>query len=180
MEFSPDSGQVELLDEDAGGSGLGLVDGALLFEQLGSHLVPGPVLWTVLAAPLVDGTANRAHLVGGVDTSAVESGSVVVEHAADLDALLVVADDAVVVHRTTDLDAPEPLAPLAPRASAAVGVLLVEQHVRQALAYADRVHVMERGGVSLSGPVADVRAQIERSRPPTCRPRPRPPIHRGE
>jgi branched-chain amino acid transport system ATP-binding protein len=42
-----------------------------------------------------------------------------------------------------------------------VAVLLVEQHVRQALAYADRVYVMERGRVTLSGPVAEVKAQIE-------------------
>jgi alkylation response protein AidB-like acyl-CoA dehydrogenase len=54
-----------LLVESAGGSGLGLVDGALLFEQLGSHLVPGPVLWTVLGAPLVDGAAAGERLVGG-------------------------------------------------------------------------------------------------------------------
>jgi len=42
-----------------------------------------------------------------------------------------------------------------------VAVLLVEQHVRQALRFADRVYVMERGRVSLGGPVAEVRAQIE-------------------
>jgi branched-chain amino acid transport system ATP-binding protein len=42
-----------------------------------------------------------------------------------------------------------------------VAVLLVEQHVRQALASADRVYVMERGRVTLSGPVAEVKAQIE-------------------
>jgi branched-chain amino acid transport system ATP-binding protein len=42
-----------------------------------------------------------------------------------------------------------------------VAVLLVEQHVRHALSVADRVYVMERGRVSLSGAVADVRAKIE-------------------
>jgi branched-chain amino acid transport system ATP-binding protein len=42
-----------------------------------------------------------------------------------------------------------------------VGVLLVEQHVRQALRFADRVYVMERGRVTLSGAVAEVRDQIE-------------------
>ena len=42
-----------------------------------------------------------------------------------------------------------------------VAVLLVEQHVRQALRFADRVYVMERGRVSLSGTVAEVQSQIE-------------------
>jgi branched-chain amino acid transport system ATP-binding protein len=41
-----------------------------------------------------------------------------------------------------------------------IGVLLVEQHVRQALRFADRVYVLERGRVSLAGPVADVQGQI--------------------
>jgi branched-chain amino acid transport system ATP-binding protein len=43
-----------------------------------------------------------------------------------------------------------------------IGVLLVEQHVRQALKVADRVYVMERGKVVLSGPVSEVEDQIER------------------
>ncbi len=42
-----------------------------------------------------------------------------------------------------------------------VAVLLVEQHVRQAMRFADRVYVMERGRVSLTGTVAEVHAQIE-------------------
>lgn len=42
-----------------------------------------------------------------------------------------------------------------------VAVLLVEQHVRQALKVADRVYVMERGHVTLSGPVDEVRSRIE-------------------
>jgi branched-chain amino acid transport system ATP-binding protein len=41
-----------------------------------------------------------------------------------------------------------------------VGVLLVEQHVRQALNIADRVHVMERGRVVLSGRSEEVVGQL--------------------
>jgi branched-chain amino acid transport system ATP-binding protein len=41
-----------------------------------------------------------------------------------------------------------------------VGVLLVEQHVRQALRFADRIYVLERGRVALSGSVADVQDQV--------------------
>jgi branched-chain amino acid transport system ATP-binding protein len=42
-----------------------------------------------------------------------------------------------------------------------VAVLLVEQHVRQALKFADRVYVMERGRVGLTGTVAEVQAQLK-------------------
>jgi branched-chain amino acid transport system ATP-binding protein len=41
-----------------------------------------------------------------------------------------------------------------------VGVLLVEQHVRQALEVADRVYVMQRGRIALSGSVQEVRGQL--------------------
>lgn len=41
-----------------------------------------------------------------------------------------------------------------------VGVLLVEQHVRQALAIADHVHVMQRGKVVLSGTAAEIHGQL--------------------
>jgi branched-chain amino acid transport system ATP-binding protein len=41
-----------------------------------------------------------------------------------------------------------------------VGVLLVEQHVRQALKIADRVHVMERGRIVLSGTSEEVVGQL--------------------
>lgn len=41
-----------------------------------------------------------------------------------------------------------------------VGVLLVEQHVRQALAVADRVYVMNRGNVVLTGASADIRGRL--------------------
>ena len=43
-----------------------------------------------------------------------------------------------------------------------VGVLLVEQHVRKALKIADRVYVMERGRIVLSGPTSEVQGQLER------------------
>ena len=101
-------------DEAMGGSGLGAVEAAIAFEQVGSHLVPGPLLWTVLAAPFVDGAATGDCLVGGIDAAAVEDGTAVVEHAPDLDLLLVVDDEQVMVHRTADLAPPEPLLALDP------------------------------------------------------------------
>jgi branched-chain amino acid transport system ATP-binding protein len=42
-----------------------------------------------------------------------------------------------------------------------VGVLLVEQHVRQALAIADRVYVMQRGQIVISGAVDEVRGRLD-------------------
>jgi branched-chain amino acid transport system ATP-binding protein len=42
-----------------------------------------------------------------------------------------------------------------------VGILLVEQHVRQALRVADRVYVMDRGTVTLSGPAAEIAGQLD-------------------
>jgi branched-chain amino acid transport system ATP-binding protein len=43
-----------------------------------------------------------------------------------------------------------------------IGVLLVEQHVRQALKIADRVHVMERGHIVLSGTSQEVVGQLDK------------------
>jgi len=42
-----------------------------------------------------------------------------------------------------------------------IGVLLVEQHVHQALTIADRVYVMERGRIALSGQSGDVASQLD-------------------
>jgi alkylation response protein AidB-like acyl-CoA dehydrogenase len=107
-----------LLPEGSGGVGLGVVEAALVFEQLGSHLAPGPVLWTLLAAPLVPGAASGEQLVAGAHAGAVVEGSLVVDHAAEIDVLLVVADDGVVAHRTSDLPAPIPLQALDPLSTA--------------------------------------------------------------
>ncbi len=43
-----------------------------------------------------------------------------------------------------------------------VGVLLVEQHVRQALKIADRVYVMERGRIALTGTSTEVVGQLDK------------------
>jgi branched-chain amino acid transport system ATP-binding protein len=42
-----------------------------------------------------------------------------------------------------------------------VGILLVEQHVRQALSIADFVYVMDRGNVTLSGSVEEIRGRLD-------------------
>jgi branched-chain amino acid transport system ATP-binding protein len=43
-----------------------------------------------------------------------------------------------------------------------VGVLLVEQHVRQALKIADRVYLLERGRIVLSGTSEEVMSQVDK------------------
>lgn len=41
-----------------------------------------------------------------------------------------------------------------------IGVLMVEQHIQQALNVADRAYVMRRGAVQISGPCTDLRARF--------------------
>jgi alkylation response protein AidB-like acyl-CoA dehydrogenase len=80
-----------------GGLGLGLVDAVLVFEELGRHLVPGPLVATevALAAGLVDTEATSAGpspvpLVGCCPTGDPHR---LVAHLPELDGLLVVDDD---------------------------------------------------------------------------------------
>jgi alkylation response protein AidB-like acyl-CoA dehydrogenase len=68
--------------------GLGMCEAALVFEELGRALVPGPTIWTHLAAGLVD--ADR--IAGGVVRA---PGPAVVEHLAFVDDLVIVDDDGV-------------------------------------------------------------------------------------
>jgi branched-chain amino acid transport system ATP-binding protein len=53
------------------------------------------------------------------------------------------------------------LAAVRAAADSGVAVILVEQHVRQALAIADRVHVLRRGRIVMSGDAEDLRGDAE-------------------
>ncbi len=46
-------------------------------------------------------------------------------------------------------------------ADGGAGVVLVEQHVHKALTIADRVFVMDRGRIAISGTAADLRARVD-------------------
>jgi alkylation response protein AidB-like acyl-CoA dehydrogenase len=83
------------LAESAGGVGLGSADAVLVFEELGRRCVPGPLVWTHLAAGLIDGAASGEKLVSGLDLMAGEEGPILVEHRDECDALIVLRRDGV-------------------------------------------------------------------------------------
>jgi alkylation response protein AidB-like acyl-CoA dehydrogenase len=77
------------LSEADGGVGLSWADTALAFEELGRALVPGPLVWTHLAAGTVPGAADGSAVVAGIER---DDPSLLVEHRSALDALVVVDD----------------------------------------------------------------------------------------
>jgi alkylation response protein AidB-like acyl-CoA dehydrogenase len=104
------------LPESDGGVGLGCADAALVFEELGRSLIPGPLIWTHLAAGVIDGASTGDVVVGGIERALVP---IVIEHLDALDHLVVLDDDGVWVVDPADLRAaassvPFPLDPLTP------------------------------------------------------------------
>jgi alkylation response protein AidB-like acyl-CoA dehydrogenase len=105
------------LPEDRGGAGLGMAEAALVFEELGRALVPGPLLWSHLAADLVEGAASGDVVVGALDLIGSAGEPHLVEHAAALDVLLVLRRERVerIDPRSLSLEpVPTPLDPLTP------------------------------------------------------------------
>ena len=83
------------LAESAGGVGLGSADAVLVFAELGRRLVPGPLVWSHLAADLVTGAAAGERVVGGIEQQRQSNDPVLVEHFEELDVLLVLRRDGV-------------------------------------------------------------------------------------
>jgi alkylation response protein AidB-like acyl-CoA dehydrogenase len=81
--------------EAQGGVGLGAADSVLVFAELGRRLVPGPLVWTHLAAGLVDGAGEGHAVVGGLDLTTDDEGPLLIEHLDGLHALLVLRPDGV-------------------------------------------------------------------------------------
>jgi alkylation response protein AidB-like acyl-CoA dehydrogenase len=108
------------LPESAGGVGLGLAEAALVFEELGRALVPGPLVATHLAAGTVDGADDGSVVVGLIEApgrSHTMAVPLIVEHLHDLDVLLVLSDDGLASIEPTALDAiplQRPMDPLTP------------------------------------------------------------------
>jgi alkylation response protein AidB-like acyl-CoA dehydrogenase len=78
--------------EADGGTGLGWAESVLAFEELGRALVPGPLVWTHLAAGLVEGAAEGTAVVTGLD---VERPWALVEHGPAADVVVLLDDDGV-------------------------------------------------------------------------------------
>ncbi|MEM9175173.1 MAG: acyl-CoA dehydrogenase family protein [Myxococcota bacterium] len=105
------------LPEDEGGVGLGFSDAVLVFAELGRRLVPGPLVWTHLAAGHIEGAASGETVVGGVDRMGPTDDPVLVEYFEALDVLLVLRPDG--LHRVDPADCTAspvevPLDPLTP------------------------------------------------------------------
>ena len=87
------------LPEDQGGVGLGMADAAVVFEELGRALVPGPLVGTFVAADLVPGAAQGLAQVGVTVRSAPPSAGTIrlptlIEHLGSLDGLIVLSEPA--------------------------------------------------------------------------------------
>jgi alkylation response protein AidB-like acyl-CoA dehydrogenase len=80
------------LSEGDGGLALGVCEAVLVFEELGRALVPGPLVATELAARISSEAAAGHVVVGLVER---DDEVIVLEHPADLDALLVLDPDGV-------------------------------------------------------------------------------------
>ncbi len=81
------------LHAEDGGLGLAVADAVAIFEELGRRLVPGPLVWTHLAGPLIDGAATGEVVVGGLDLGGPAPAPYLIEHYPCLDALLVLRAD---------------------------------------------------------------------------------------
>ncbi len=103
-----------LVPESAGGLGLGMVHATLVFEQLGQHLVPGPILWSTLGATALATAPELATVMSGFDQVGAGDDPILVDHAGDLESLLVLRAGGVSVLAADELGEPEVLEPFDP------------------------------------------------------------------
>jgi hypothetical protein len=123
------------------------VEAAIVFEQLGVCLAGGPLVWSTLAASVVGSVADGSCVAGGFDAVDADGEPLVVEHAADLDVVVVLRPDGVFVIECRDLPEPEVLEPLDPLTP--VG-RFAELPAGTQVAGADRAATMRTEGALLS------------------------------
>ncbi|MFQ5513914.1 MAG: acyl-CoA dehydrogenase family protein [Myxococcota bacterium] len=105
------------IPEERSGVGLGMADAVIVFAELGRRLVPGPLIWTELAAEWIPEAAAGRCVVGGLDLLGGPGGPHLVEHRESLDAWLVLRREGVFRVDPTELEADPvglPLDPLTP------------------------------------------------------------------
>ncbi|WBB61263.1 acyl-CoA/acyl-ACP dehydrogenase [Streptomyces sp. WMMC500] len=103
--------------ERAGGMGLGWADAAILCEELGRFLVPGPLVPSLLAAERVPGVLTGERVVALVDG---RDPAALAEHLPGATHLVVVADSGLTLHPVDEVAAAvaeTPLDPLTPVAA---------------------------------------------------------------
>jgi alkylation response protein AidB-like acyl-CoA dehydrogenase len=83
------------LPVEDGGLGLGMTDAALVFVEFGRALMPGPIVWTHIAAKYVEGAATGENIVGGVDLTKGQDEPLLLEHFESLDTVIVLREDGV-------------------------------------------------------------------------------------
>jgi alkylation response protein AidB-like acyl-CoA dehydrogenase len=133
------------LPEAAGGVGLGWADAVLTFAELGRALVPGPLVWTHLAADLVPGAATGEVVVTGFER---DDPAGVVEFPGAVDVVLVLDDAGVHTVDPSALGlAPQgsPLDPLTPIARITSPIPEGEQ-----VAGPDEAEALRRQGAALT------------------------------
>ena len=95
-----------LVPVEKSGSGLGCLEAAVVFEQLGGHLVEGPVLWSTMTAPLVTGAEDGSRVVAGLEADLQSGDPVVVEHGSQADTIVVLCHGGAFSHERADLPDP--------------------------------------------------------------------------
>jgi alkylation response protein AidB-like acyl-CoA dehydrogenase len=86
--------------------GMAMADAALVFEVLGAHLVPGPLVSTHLSAGLVDGAANGLVIVGVIEPA---EPITVLEHVGSIDQAVVVRESGLELVAPGALEASAPV-----------------------------------------------------------------------
>ncbi|MBW2499664.1 MAG: acyl-CoA dehydrogenase family protein, partial [Deltaproteobacteria bacterium] len=100
--------------EAGGGVGLGMAEAVLVFEELGRCLAPGPLLWTHLAADVVEGAGAGEVIVTGLELEQGGGGPIMIEHLASADDLLILREEGLYRVETGVLDAQAIDGPLDP------------------------------------------------------------------